>query len=217
MNYVAIEGVIGVGKTSLARTLAPRMQPAELVLEIVEENPFLSDFYRNTRDYAFQTQLFFLLSRFRQQQQLSKLPADHLVICDYLFAKDRIFARQTLARDELDMHGQVFSIMHEQLRKPGLVVYLRARTPTLMHRIALRDRPFERAMAVEYIERLNQEYEAFFGQFDECKVLSIDTDDLDLINNQEHIDRVIGLIRTRLFQDDLFSLGGDGRREEVAR
>ena len=205
MKYVAVEGVIGVGKTSLAKTLVPCMPQAELVLEIVEENPFLSDFYRNTRDYAFQTQLFFLLSRFKQQQQVSKLAREKTIVADYLFAKDRIFARQTLARDELDMHGQVFTIMHDQLRKPGLVVYLRARTPTLMHRIALRDRPFERAMAVDYIERLNQEYESFFGEFNECKVLRIDTDDLDLINNHEHIDRVIGMIRTRLYQDDLFS------------
>lgn len=206
MTYIAIEGVIGVGKTSLAKTLHSFLRPAELVLEIVEENPFLSDFYRNSRDYAFQTQLFFLLSRFRQQQQVSRISPECLILCDYLFAKDSIFARLTLAREELAMHDQVFVIMRDQLRRPDLVVYLRAATPTLMHRIALRDRPFERNMAVEYIDRLNREYEDFFKSYAHGRLLAIDTDDLDLVHSREHIDRVVGLIRTRLTQDDLFSV-----------
>src|SRR5512141_1703406 len=143
--YVAIEGVIGVGKTTLARLLRPAFQ-AEILLEIFEENPFLSDFYADRERYAFQTQIFFLLSRYHQQRRTvpDMLSAGKTLIADYTFAKDSLFARINLQGDELDMYYKVHEALGEKIPKPDLIVYLRAATPVLMQRIALRDRSYER-------------------------------------------------------------------------
>lgn len=160
--YVAIEGVIGVGKTTLARLLQPAFD-ASLMLEIFEENPFLSDFYGDRSRYAFQTQMFFLLSRYQQQrhgvQQL--LTGTHTLISDYTFDKDALFARVNLAGDELDMYYRVHEALAEKTTRPDLIVYLRASTPVLMQRIAWRDRTYERSMETGYIEKLNQAYDDF--------------------------------------------------------
>lgn len=192
MRYVAIEGVIGVGKTTLARTLVNTHSNAKLVLEIVEENPFLSDFYQDRQAYGFQTQIFFLLSRFRQQKELAvDLIRHDLVVSDYLFDKDLIFARQNLAFDELDMHHQLFEVMNEKVPTPDLVIYLRGTTDTLMQRIALRDRPFEREMDRQYIDSLNQAYEQFFAGYRATPLMVIDTNRLNLVANDAHINWVI--------------------------
>lgn len=192
MRYVAIEGVIGVGKTTLSRTLANTHPKSRLVLEIVEENPFLSDFYQDRQAYAFQTQIFFLLSRFRQQKELAlDLLRHELVVSDYLFDKDLIFARQNLAFDELDMHHQLFEVMNEKVPVPDLVIYLRADTETLMQRIATRDRPFERQMDPQYIASLNQAYEKFFSGYRQTPLMVIDTNRLNLVANERHISWVI--------------------------
>src|SRR5512136_940416 len=145
--YIAIEGAIGVGKTTLARFLGEGLS-AELLLEVFEENPFLSDFYADRARYAFQTQIFFLLSRYRQQHSviantISRMP----LVSDYLFAKDWLFAHLNLAGDELAMYERVHAILGEQIPAPALVVYLKASTDTLLQRIAHRDRPYERKMA----------------------------------------------------------------------
>jgi deoxyguanosine kinase len=160
--YIAIEGVIGVGKTTLARLLGPAFE-ANLLLEIFEENPFLSDFYGDRARYAFQTQIFFLLSRYHQQRRgvREALAENPWLISDYTFEKDRLFAEVNLEGDELDMYFKVHEALGEKITRPDLVVYLQADTEALMQRIAQRDRPYERLMEVDYIATLNKTYEMF--------------------------------------------------------
>ncbi|WKZ37232.1 MAG: deoxynucleoside kinase [Anaerolineales bacterium] len=198
--YIAIEGVIGVGKTTLARLLQPVFE-AEVLLEIFEENPFLSDFYADRARYAFQTQIFFLLSRYRQQNNnVPKILAGHKnLIADYTFAKDALFAGINLKGDELDMYHKVHEALGEKIPKPDLLVYLQAGTDTLMNRIAFRDRPYERQMERSYIHELNNAYEVFFSKpYDHTPVLKIDTNGLDIIRNTEHFQLIENRIRQTL-------------------
>jgi len=189
--------VIGVGKTTLARLLQQSFE-AEVLLEIFEENPFLSDFYADRARYAFQTQIFFLLSRYHQQNNnVPKILTDNKnLIADYTFAKDALFAGINLKGDELDMYHKVHEALGEKIPKPDLLVYLQASTDTLMNRIAFRDRSYERQMERSYINELNQAYEAFFSKpFDHTPVLKINTNDLDIIHNTEHLKLVENRIR----------------------
>jgi len=198
--YIAIEGVIGVGKTTLARLLQPTFN-AEVLLEIFEENPFLSDFYGDRARFAFQTQIFFLLSRYHQQNNnVPKiLGAQKSLISDYTFAKDALFAGINLQGDELDMYHKVHEALGEKIPKPDLLVYLQATTETLMNRIAFRDRSYERQMERDYINDLNIAYEDFFSKpFDHTPVLKIDTNDLDIIRNAEHLRMIENRIRESL-------------------
>jgi deoxyguanosine kinase len=153
--YIAVEGVIGVGKTTLAR-LAQNEFGTQLLLEEFEENPFLADFYTDRERYAFQTQIFFLLSRYRQQQALTSVRRQAALMSDYTFMKDRLFARLNLRGDELTVYERVHSALAEQIPLPDLIVYLRAETDTLMDRIAVRDRPYERDMDRAYIAALRR-------------------------------------------------------------
>src|SRR5512141_464827 len=161
--YFSIEGVIGVGKTTLARLLQPAFQ-ANILLEVFEENPFLSSFYGDRERYAFQTQIFFLLSRYHQQRRTvhDMLATGRNLLADYTFAKDALFASINLKGDELDMYHRVHEALAEKITMPDLLVYLRADTDVLMQRIALRDRSYERNMERGYIHELNQAYEEFF-------------------------------------------------------
>ncbi len=198
--YIAIEGVIGVGKTTLARLLRPMLE-AEILLEVFEENPFLSDFYSDRARYAFQTQIFFLLSRYHQQRSTvpDLLAAGKSLISDYTFAKDSLFARINLQGDELEMYHKVHEALGEKIPKPDLIVYLRAETPVLMQRIALRDRSFERNMEQDYIEQLNRAYEEFFAQGVEgSPVLPIDTNPLNIVQNPGHLKYIENRIREQL-------------------
>lgn len=198
--YVAIEGVIGVGKTTLARLLQSRFE-ADLLLEIFEENPFLSDFYGDRQRYAFQTQIFFLLSRYRQQNStVPKFLAEgRSLLADYTFAKDALFARINLSGDELVMYDKVHEALGEKIPKPDLVVYLQASTEMLMQRIAFRDRPYERQMERDYINELNHAYDDFFSKpFDHSAVLTIDTNNLNIIQNTEHLTYIENRIRESL-------------------
>jgi deoxyguanosine kinase len=196
--FIAVEGVIGVGKTTLVRSLQPVFD-AELILEVVEENPFLSDFYQDRAKYAFQTQIFFLLSRFRQMQvSAPEMLRRANVLSDYILAKDRIFAQLTLRRDELDMHARLFPILAATLPQPDLVVYLQAGTDVLMQRIAQRDRPFERAMSRQYIDDLRAAYDDFFLQYREAPLLTIDTNAMDFVRRPEHLSEIAGRIRAKL-------------------
>ena len=198
--YVAIEGVIGVGKTTLARLLQNTFN-AEILLEVFEENPFLSDFYIDRDRYAFQTQIFFLLSRYHQQRRTVNeiTSTGRSLFADYTFAKDALFARINLRGDELDMYYKVHEALAEKIPKPDLLVYLQATTDTLMQRIALRDRPYERQMERAYIHELNMAYDDFFSKpFDHTPVLTIDTNNLNIIQNPEHLKWTENRIRQSL-------------------
>ena len=195
LYYVAIEGVIGVGKTSLAHLLEERLN-AKLVMEKFDENPFLADFYLDPERYAFQTQLFFLLSRYRQQQELRQTEVFHkLVISDYMFVKDRLFASLNLDDKEMSLYDSVAKILEKNILNPDLVIYLQAETPKLMERITLRGRDFEKNMSQDYIDALNQVYNEYFFRFQESPLLIINTNDIDFVHNEEDLEGVIRYIR----------------------
>lgn len=196
--YIAIEGPIGVGKTTLARILGEAL-PAEVLLEVFEENPFLSDFYADRARYAFQTQIFFLLSRYRQQHRvIAETLRRGSLVSDYLFAKDWLFAHLNLKGDELQMYERVHAILGEQIPTPDLVVYLRASTDVLMQRIAFRDRPYERQMSRAYIGDLSAAYEEFFAGFTAAPVLALDTDEMDIVRDDLARAEVVGRIKSAL-------------------
>jgi deoxyguanosine kinase len=196
--YLAIEGVIGVGKTTLARLLQPSFQSG-MLLEVFEENPFLSNFYSDRQRFAFQTQIFFLLSRYHQQRRTaSDLLSQHgNLIADYTFEKDALFARINLQGDELEMYYRVHEALAEKIIVPDLVVYLRADTDVLMQRITFRDRPYERNMERAYIDELNHAYEDFYSDNQERRspVLILDTNDLNYVQDTDALKFVEGRIR----------------------
>ncbi len=198
--YFAIEGVIGVGKTTLSRLLQPAFK-AQLLLEKFEENPFLAKFYEDRARYAFQTQIFFLLSRYHQQREVvpAALKNETPLIADYAFEKDALFAQINLQGDELETYRQVHEALAEKIPIPDLVVYLRASTDVLMQRIAMRDRTYEREMEWEYIDKLNRTYEEFYRQRRwRAPVLVIETDTLDYVRNPEDLKWVENRIRQTL-------------------
>ena len=161
-KYMVIEGPIGVGKTSFIE-LVSREFNFRPVLEIVEENPFLTRFYKEMKSYAFQTQLFFLLNRYKQQQELFQQDLfSKGIISDYMFEKDRIFAYLNLDDNELNLYEKVYSILKVKVPRPDLVVYLQASTETLIRRIKLRGRPFEKSITNDYIDRVNKAYNQYF-------------------------------------------------------
>jgi deoxyadenosine/deoxycytidine kinase len=206
--YIAIEGVIGVGKTTLTR-LAQNELDAEILLEVFEENPFLARFYQDRKRYAFQTQIFFLLSRYQQQHEVipAVLTHSHL-ISDYTFDKNMIFARLNIEGDELAMYERVHHIIATKIPAPDLVVYLRADTDVLMERIALRDRPYERAIERDYIAALGDAYDDFFARYTAAPVLTIDTNHLDFVRRSDDLRLILNRIRAQLalgtFQRPLF-------------
>ena len=207
--YFAIEGVIGVGKTTLARLLQPRLD-TNLLLEVFEENPFLSNFYSDRARYAFQTQIFFLLSRYYQQNRNvpAMLEQNKHLISDYTFEKDALFASINLHGDELEMYYRVHEALSEKMIPPSLIVYLRASIDTLMQRITLRDRPYERNMERGYIAELNQAYDDFFlSNSRKTPVLVIDSNQLDFVHNSQDLDWIENRVRQVLqmapFQPEL--------------
>ncbi len=182
-RYIVVEGVIGVGKTSLARLLSERL-PARLVLEEVEENPFLKDFYRDRARHAFQTQMHFLFSRYQQQRSLRQMELfRERMVADYLFQKDRIFASLNLSDRELSLYERLVGWLELEVMKPDVVVYLQASPDVLMERIARRARPYEREMERDYIRHLNEAYNHFFFHYVEAPLLVVNTNAIDFVNN----------------------------------
>ena len=199
-QFIAIEGVIGVGKTTLARLLQSHFS-ANVLLEVFEENPFLADFYSDRQRYAFQTQLFFLLSRYQQQKQAVPAGLEKgILIADYTFAKDELFAWLNLKDDELAMYGRVHSALSEKIRHPDLLVYLKAKHETIMQRIAQRDRPYERDMDPDYIRNLAAAYEAWLANLVDIPVLTIDVTELDFLSRPADVQLVADRIKEELAQ-----------------
>ena len=185
-RYIVIEGPIGVGKTSLARRLAESLD-SELLLEQAEINPFLERFYRNPRETALPTQLFFLFQRVRQIEELRQANLfSNTRIADFLIEKDRLFAQVNLDRHELDLYDQVFASMDIDPPRPDLVVYLQAPVDTLLFRVAHRGIEYEKRIGRRYLERLNEAYAKFFYDYDDGPLLIVNAATIDPINNDEH-------------------------------
>jgi deoxyguanosine kinase len=194
-RYIVVEGPIGVGKSSLTNILSERFH-ARRVMEVVEENPFLSSFYGDRAKFAFQTQMFFLLSRFKQQQELFQQDLFSAVtVSDYLFAKDRIFAHLTLDPNELALYERVFEALGPRVTKPDLVIYLQARNDVLMARIRKRGREFERKFDPAYLEDLCRRYNDFFFHYQDTPLLVVNTSDIDFVNNAEDLENLINVVR----------------------
>ncbi|GJM40491.1 MAG: hypothetical protein DHS20C20_07730 [Ardenticatenaceae bacterium] len=198
-KFVAIEGVIGVGKTTLTRLLQNKFDNASVLLEVFEENPFLAGFYKDRDSLAFQTQLFFLLSRYHQQHEaVPNALRRGMLLADYTFAKDELFAWLNLKDDELAMYGRVHAALGEKIPKPNLIVYLQADHDVIMRRIALRDRPYERDMDPDYISRLAAAYEAWLSNVQDINVLTINVNTLDYLSNEDDLAHVAKLIQKTL-------------------
>ncbi len=198
MATIVVEGPIGVGKTSLARFLAAELG-ARTVLEVVEENPFLAGFYRDPQRYAFQTQVFFLLSRFRQHMALAQEALFHAdTVSDYLFDKDFLFASLNLSGSEWELYRQLFEQLSPRLPPPDLVVYLRASPELLLDRIAKRGRAFERAIDAGYLQRVSDAYDGHFRHAP-YPVHVVEAAELDYVASEADraalVSRVIGLAR----------------------
>ncbi|MCH8567228.1 MAG: deoxynucleoside kinase [Balneolales bacterium] len=187
-DYIAIEGVIGAGKTSLAEMLSKKHR-ARLVLEEFEENPFLPKFYEDRERYAFQTQLAFLSSRFNQQQRLlAKDLFDNLIVSDYIFDKDRIFARLNLSDDELALYDKIYQIMSGIAARPDLMVFIQCSVERLLENIKKRGRTYEQQISPDYLNELNESYNHFFKHYNKSPVLIIRANDIDFVNNKSHFD-----------------------------
>ena len=193
-RYIAVEGPIGVGKTTLAELLAERFR-AELILERYAENPFLEKFYHDRRGSAFQTQLFFLLSRYRQHQEMAHTDLFYeSIVCDYLFAKDRIFAEVNLNRDELKLYDEVATALNRTLPTPDVVIYLQGSVELLQQNIRKRSRSFEQDITREYLEELVSAYNDFFFHYRDSRLIVANCDNFDFLGRPDHFDRLIETI-----------------------
>jgi len=194
LEYIAIDGVIGVGKTTLTNMIVDRFK-GRAVYEEVEENPFLVDFYQDPKRFAFQTQMFFLLSRYRQQQEIPQRELFHqLIVADYTFGKDKIFAYLNLEDRELFLYEKVATLLERDIPRPDLVVYLKATPERLMRNIQKRGRFFERSMSYEYILSLNKAYNNFFNHYTETPLLIMNTSTMDFVENKADFEKIVELL-----------------------
>jgi deoxyadenosine/deoxycytidine kinase len=190
VRYIAVEGVIGAGKTSLSRMVSERLN-ARLELEQFEENPFLERFYEDPEHYAFQTQIFFLLSRYRQQQDLFQADLFHnALVTDYIFDKDKIFAYLNLQDDELRLYETLVSSIEKNIPTPDLVVYLQSSVERLMSNIRARGRKYEKNISEEYIKDLNEAYNYFFFRYKNAPLLIVNSTEIDFVNNKEDFEEL---------------------------
>ena len=198
LHFIVIEGVIGVGKTSLAKKIKDRLD-AKLILEQFDNNPFLEKFYSDRKRYAFQTQMFFLINRFKQQQELAQEDLfTNYIVGDYLFDKDRIFAYLNLSKDELNLYESIYPLLARSLRKPDLTVYLQASTDRLMFNIKARNRKVERALSRNYLDELSEAYNHYFFRYDNTPLLIVNATDLDFVHKEEDFD----LLFKQIFRED---------------
>ena len=193
--YIAIEGTIGVGKTSLAELLA-KESDTKLVLEEFEDNPFLSKFYKNSSNYAFQTQLWFLITRYKQQQELQQMDLfTSCVISDYMFIKDRLFAALNLNENEMQLYNMVARELEKNIVYPDLVIFLQSDTERLIENIRKRGRDYEQNVDWNYIDALNQIYNEYFFRYDRGPLLIINSNDIDFVNNNQDLESILEFIR----------------------
>ena len=190
-RYIAIEGPIGVGKTSLVQLLGEYFN-AHTVLETVEDNPFLEGFYRNRERYAFQTEMFFLLSRYRQQMSLSQYNLfNRVTITDYIFDRNRIFAYINLNNDEIRLYEDVYSILRHKIPKPDLLIYLQADIDTLKKRINMRGRAFEKNINNEYLDGVNKAFNNYFFHYTQSPILIVNANDINFVERKEDLKDLI--------------------------
>ena len=198
IRYVAIEGVIGAGKTSLAMKLAERMK-ANLILEEFESNPFLEKFYDDRKRYALQTQMFFLVNRFKQQQELNQEDLfSKFIVSDYIFAKDNVFAYMNLNGEELKLYEALFPLLQRDLRKPDVVIYLQASVDRLMYNIKKRNRRVEKNLSRSYIKELSEAYNNFFFKYNHSPLLIVNSTDIDFVNRENDFDELYN----QIFRED---------------
>jgi len=212
--FIAIEGCIGVGKTTLTKALTQKLNGNEM-LEVVEENPFLAEFYKDRDLLAFKTQMFFLLSRYKQQQALSQTNLfQKSIVSDYFIAKDRIFAELTLKDSEFQLYDQLYNALCQQIHAPNLIIYLRAPLDVILGRIEKRGRSFEKDIDPDYLSRLMQSYDRFFNQFQGCPVLTVETEDLNFPDREEHVSVVMDAVGETLNQKKSALLVNAGERRQ---
>lgn len=195
-RYIAIEGVIGVGKTSLAKLLSERLH-AKLILEEPEANPFLEDFYKDPRRYAFQTQMYFLVSRYRELKEKTQPDLFHeAIVSDYLFQKDRIFANLNLSDRELNLYDKVEPLLERDLASPDLVVYLQASPEILLSRVQQRGRAYEKLMEPKYIATLVEAYNYFFFHYRGAPLLVVNTNEMNFVHRRQDLEDLVSRIET---------------------
>jgi deoxyguanosine kinase len=194
-QYIVIEGPIGVGKTSLARLLAKEFA-ARCILEKPEENPFLSHFYQDRKKYAFQAQVFFLLTRFQQQQEIAQFDLfNQVTISDYLFDKDRLFAHLNLDENEFPLYEKIFQLLVGRIPAPDLVIFLQAKPEVLLQRIKTRNNDYEKEMDLDYLKRLTEAYNYYFFHYTQTPLLVVNTSEIDFVKRKEDLDQLLREIR----------------------
>jgi Deoxynucleoside kinases len=195
-RYIAIEGPIGVGKSSLAKILAQKYA-SRLVKEEVEGNPFLERFYENPRKFAFQTQLFFLLSRYRQQRELAQGDLFEVgLVCDYILAKDKIFALINLEDDEISLYESIYKLLVPTLPKPDLVIYLQARPEVLLSRVRKRGIAYERNISLDYLRTLSDAYNEYFFHYNETPLLVVNTSEIDFVESPRDLEHLVREVKS---------------------
>jgi deoxyadenosine/deoxycytidine kinase len=191
ISYIAIEGVIGAGKTAVARQLSERLR-STLILENFEDNPYLKKFYVNTEEYAFRTQIFFLIERYTQLQKLHQKDLfESYIVCDYIFEKDKIFAYMNLSDDELKIYEMISSSMDRNIVQPDLVIYLQSPVEKLMKNIKQREREIDKDVTEEYISDLNDAYNYFFSRYKGSKVMIVNCEEIDFVNNRKDFENLV--------------------------
>ncbi|MEA2237537.1 MAG: hypothetical protein QOC81_2261 [Thermoanaerobaculia bacterium] len=193
-RHIAVEGPIGAGKTSLVNLLAKRFRGTKILEDV--DNPFLADFYKDKRGAAFRCQLFFLLSRYDQQRSISQRDLfTELILADYSFPKDKIFAYMTLEDSELMIYNRMYELLYDSVPKPDLVIYLQASLDTLLKRVKKRGRAYEKSISPQYLQELSEAYSHYFYRYDETPLLVVNTNEIDFVNTPEHFDQLIEQIR----------------------